>query len=1077
MAYGIICRHNLAKYSVTKTDSEVSEKDTKSKHGFLVNQIERPGKFLARKGKFFSTNPVAAFMQLLTAIGVTGCVATVLAAVHPSLILRNTTPTGGDMGAHIWWPDYMKNILLPSGRIFGWSMDFYAGFPVGQYYFPVPAIMINILDILFPYNVAFKMVVVSGSVCLPIAAYTLGRALRAYRPIPMLMAFAATAFLFFQGDPRGNSVTTNSLLDVKGAIGNQRIMGGPIVSTMAGEFSFSIALCFALFFLAAFYVMLRDGKYRVLTGVLLALTIMSHLVVAIFVGLAAIVFWGTSYISENHGFDKVSLNTDQLEKRNNKRSIIFGKSFLGYFLRFVIVIGAILFSPGVLIIALVSFPFIIFLGWYLAPTFGFTKVYGYLILSWIIIITYSIGSIGRYFFDNKTENLIYLVFLSTFGLVGFFVYGFIKFRSEAKKILKDILPIVSGLLMSSIWLLPLLDRFSYTSNMRYTKVDDVLTTQVDELYELYIAPKYMFLSVFIPVAVGFILSATLLRKHIIPLILTSTMMATVFALWPEGHAWNLRFLPFWYLCIYFVAVIGMGELVRVPNAILSVVSVRLKKGKEPKYDPVSMYGIGVVIVSIALSQLYKALFHCTAGESILIALMLAIVSVIPYAFSRYVLKNDWRTTFSNVGKVYKISITALLILAFFGYLVGFGTKTLGADGKDSRLLRDRRGPAVDWSRYNFKGYEELPDYKEFKTLMDTMADLPAGRALWETTQSGYGTTLALMLLPYYTNHRISSMEGLYFEASGTTAYHFLNVAEVSKQASNPMAWPKCEKVKDKAGQEVLKDPTCIEQYYGNITDFDRGISHMKLMGVRYYMAHTADAKELAKKSKDLKLVASVPDMPDALTVDQKKSGQKTGGYSAPNGWDVFEIKGFNLVEPLAVDPVVVSDKGDTEDWVQSGNLWLYKWWNSYTQYPVLLDHGPKSFKHMTADDALKGILSTKEQKAKSDVKVSNVKLKNDSISFDVDKVGEPVLVKVSYYPTFEVTGAKEIYRASPNFMVVVPTSKHVELKVERDGIEWFSILLFILSIVLFVFIKIGKFPKLSVKKQKSKDSSDAITAH
>ena len=466
MAYGIICRHNLAKYSVTKTDSEVSEKDTKSKHGFLVNQIERPGKFLARKGKFFSTNPVAAFMQLLTAIGVTGCVATVLAAVHPSLIIKNTTPTGGDMGAHVWWPAYMKNVLLPSGRIFGWSMDFYAGFPVGQYYFPVPAIMINILDILFPYNVAFKMVVVSGSVCLPIAAYTLGRALRAYRPIPMLMAFAATAFLFFQGDPRGNSVTTNSLLDIKGAIGNQRIMGGPIVSTMAGEFSFSIALCFALFFLAAFYTMMRDKKYRVLTGVLLALTIMSHLVVAIFVGLAAIVFWGAYYIS----------------------------------------------------------------------TKGFTRIFGYAILAWIAVISVSIGSIGRYFFDNKTETLIYIVFLCSAILLGVFVYGYLKFKDEAKAIFKDTLPIISGLLMSCIWLLPLLDRFSYTSNMRYTKVDDVLTTQVNELYELYIAPKYMFLSVFVPVAIGFILSATLLRKHIIPLILTSGMMATVFALWPEGHA-------------------------------------------------------------------------------------------------------------------------------------------------------------------------------------------------------------------------------------------------------------------------------------------------------------------------------------------------------------------------------------------------------------------------------------------------------------------------------------------------------------------------------------------------------------
>lgn len=1055
---------------MTKTDDELSENDTKKIPKFPAKRIQRPSKFLDRKIKLFATNPVAAFMQTLSALGVTGCVLTVIAAVHPNLIFKNTTPTGGDMGAHVWWPAYMKNVLLPSGRIFGWSMDFYAGFPVGQYYFPVPAIMINILQIIFPYNIAFKIVVVSGSVCLPIAAYVLGRAIRAYRPIPMLMAFAATAFLFFQGDPRGNGVTTNTLLDIKGAIGNQRIMGGPIVSTMAGEFSFSIALCFALFFLAAFYVMLRDGKYKVLTGVLLALTIMSHLVVAIFVGLAAIVFWGSSYISEKHPSGKVKLSSNDVKKRKVLSEFIFGKSSLSYLIRFVICIAVLVFSPGIFFTALVVFPTIIFFGWYFAPIYGLTRVFGYLILSWIIIITYSIGSIGRYFFDNKTEQLIYIVFLSSIALVGFFIYGLVKFRIEAKKIFKDILPIIAGLLMSCIWLLPLLARFSYTSNMRYTKVDDLLTTQVNELYELYIAPSYMFFSVFIPVAVGFILSATLLRKHIIPLILTSIMMATVFALWPEGHAWNLRFLPFWYLCIYLVAAIGMGEIVRVPSAILSLVSLRLKKNKDPKYEPISLFAIGVVIVAVGLGQIYRAMFHCSLNESLLITLFLGVIFFIPFIFSKYMLNDSWRKTLANVGSFYKIAITLMLILAFFAYLVGVGTKTIGPDGKDNRVFRDRRGPAVDWSRYNFKGYEELPDYKEYKTLMDTMAGLPAGRALWETTQSGYGTTLALMLLPYYTNHRISSMEGLYFEASGTTAYHFLNVAEVSKQSSNPMAWPKCEKIKDKStGQEVSKDPTCIEQYYGNITDFDRGISHMKLMGVRYYMAHTAEAKELAKKSKDLKLVASVPDMPDVVEGVNGKAAT-TGGYSAPNGWDIFEIKGFNIVEPLAVDPVIVSDKSEAKDWVQSGNLWLYKWWNSYTQYPVLLDHGPKNFKKMTADDALKDILSTKEQNAKSKVKVSKVKLKNDSISFDVDRVGQPVLVKVSYYPTFEVSGAKEIYRASPNFMVVVPTSKHVELKVQRDGIEWFSIILFLLSFVLFVFIKRDKFPGLLRKKQYSKDS-------
>jgi len=881
--------------------------------------------FFKRKYELFSTNTTLAILQLLTFLGVVGSSLTVFISVHPNLIFKNTTPTGGDMGAHVWWPAYMRDILLPAGRVFGWSMDYYAGFPVGQYYFPVPAIMIAILDFLIPYNIAFKLVVVSGSVILPIAAYTLGRAIRAYRPIPMLMAFATTVFLFYQGDPRVNSPTTNSVLDIKGAVGNQRIMGGPLVSTMAGEFSFSIALCFAVFFLAAFYVMLRDGKYKVTTAILLALTIMSHLVVAIFVGMAAIIFWGSFYISRK----------------------------------------------------------------------GFTKVFGYAILLWIGIITFSIGAIGRYFFDNKIEPLLYFVFLSTAILIGVFIYGFLKYRKPTLKILKDIVPISGGLLLSSIWLLPLLARFSYTSNMRYTKINDVVGTQVNELIELYVAPRYMFLTVFIPVAIGFILSAILLRKHIIPVLLTSVMMMAVFILWPEGHAWNLRFLPFWYFCIYLVAAIGLGELVRVPRELLTI---------------------------FAFKKRSKNLLDISHSVSV-------------------------------------ISIFLIIVLSLI-YMVGFGNKTSSAQSSDSRssFFKDKRGFGVDWSRYNFEGYENLPDYKEFKTLMDTMGKLEPGRALWETTQSGYGTTLALMLLPYYTNHRISSMEGLYFEASGTTAYHFLNVAEVSNQSSDPMAWPVCEKNKD----QTLVNPTCIDQYYGNISDFDRGVSHMRLMGVKYYMAHTEEAKNLASTTNELKLIASVPDMPDAFSKAEIRDAKLNNFAlpepitSAPNGWEIYEVLDTSIVEPLGVEPVVISDKSKPKDWVQSGNKWLYNWWNSYSKYPVMLDDGPSDFKKMTAKELLSNKLSNKDQNKKSNVNVTNVKLKNDSISFDVDRVGEPVLVKVSYYPTFQVDGAKEIYRASPNFMVVVPTSKHVNIEMKRDFVEWLSLALFLFSILLLIYIKKDK---------------------
>ena len=45
--------------------------------------------------------------------------------------------------------------------------DYYAGFPAGQFYFPLPAVLIVLLDVVLPYNVAFKLVTALGPVPLP----------------------------------------------------------------------------------------------------------------------------------------------------------------------------------------------------------------------------------------------------------------------------------------------------------------------------------------------------------------------------------------------------------------------------------------------------------------------------------------------------------------------------------------------------------------------------------------------------------------------------------------------------------------------------------------------------------------------------------------------------------------------------------------------------------------------------------------------------------------------------------------------------------------------------------------------
>src|SRR5215213_7108599 len=50
----------------------------------------------------------------------------VVAQLHPELIVSDTTPAGGDMGAHVYGPAFLRDHLLPSGRLSGWSPDWYA---------------------------------------------------------------------------------------------------------------------------------------------------------------------------------------------------------------------------------------------------------------------------------------------------------------------------------------------------------------------------------------------------------------------------------------------------------------------------------------------------------------------------------------------------------------------------------------------------------------------------------------------------------------------------------------------------------------------------------------------------------------------------------------------------------------------------------------------------------------------------------------------------------------------------------------------------------------------------------------
>ena len=206
----------------------------------------------------------------VTALVLGACTVFVLGALHPSKLLLDTTPAGGDMGAHVWAPWFLRHHLLVHGRISGWAPDWYNGFPALTFYFPGPYLVIALLSYVLPYGIAFKLVSVAGLVLMPACAYAFGRLTGMRFPGPVLLAVATVPFLFDR---------------------YFTIWGGNIASTLAGEFSFSISLCFALLFIGVFAKSMETGRYRWLAAGLLACTLFSHLLPTFFAIAGALIVW------------------------------------------------------------------------------------------------------------------------------------------------------------------------------------------------------------------------------------------------------------------------------------------------------------------------------------------------------------------------------------------------------------------------------------------------------------------------------------------------------------------------------------------------------------------------------------------------------------------------------------------------------------------------------------------------------------------------------------------------------------------------------------------------------------------
>lgn len=194
--------------------------------------------------------------------------------LNPQWILSKTVTTGGDMGSHYILAQYLRDYLLPNGKLIGWYPGWQAGLPIFQYYFIPPYLLMVLLGYFISLEIAFKFVTLMWVFMLPLAVYFGLKAMGFENPMPGVAVPLSLCLLFLE--------TVNG--------GNYSQWGGNIKSTLAGQFPYGIS--FALMFLSIglLYKGYHDKKHLVFNAVLFALVALNHIYTTIIIGLISTFF-------------------------------------------------------------------------------------------------------------------------------------------------------------------------------------------------------------------------------------------------------------------------------------------------------------------------------------------------------------------------------------------------------------------------------------------------------------------------------------------------------------------------------------------------------------------------------------------------------------------------------------------------------------------------------------------------------------------------------------------------------------------------------------------------------------------
>ena len=470
------------------------------------------------------------------------------------------------------------------------------------------------------------------------------------------------------------------------------------------------------------------------------------------------------------------------------------------------------------------------------------------------------------------------------GIVAIFVLVAVVLMAlvwmDKTRFIYTITTMVPMALLTAFWIIPFTSGTAYMTDMKYGKRPEGAN---DSYWKMFFPLDIAFdRIIFVLALIGFI--GSIRRRHLtgawMGICIIALMVLTRFAensLPIIGLLWNPRILPFIYLLRYMLMMVGVVEVIRGVGVARSHVRASVTRCRQgaPVRSHRGIRGAAHATIDGHRRRRRRVRHaHRRAAD---------LRRRVPGQLLRQ--HHQGRALRAQPS----VSATASWCSTRTAAPTSAAWPTAGP-GTTSRATRAR------------------PRTASTAKLIDDMSSIGAdpnfgcGRALWENNGDNgrYGTTMALMLLPHWTDGCIGSSEGLFFEASGTTPYHFLTAAAMSSHSSNP-----------------------VRQLRYDDNQPELGVPYMQKLGIRYYMAWTDLAVEKADQTPGLTPIME----------------------SGP--WHIYEVADTDFVVPLTTQPVVVNhrDGDQRERWLELGTSWFQNP-SEWTAMPT--DDGPADWQRIDA---------------------------------------------------------------------------------------------------------------------------------